>query len=244
MDIKIIHFYPDLMSLYGSYANVSILRRHLEDLGNTVAVESVDYGQPADIAGADFLYMGAGTERSQKAALKDFSRLGEAIRSAAADGTAMLFAGTAMELLGQSVTDRDGTVFPGIGLADFTSVQSGKRILGDVYGATPLYDSAVVGYMNKCAVISGVETPLLSSLSMGFGNEAAGGPEGYHQNNVFASELTGPLLVKNPLMLGAVIAAIYRRRGAELPEHIPAYPFEERGYAITAQQLRLRWEKQ
>ena len=26
MEIKILHFYPDLMSLYGSYANVSILK--------------------------------------------------------------------------------------------------------------------------------------------------------------------------------------------------------------------------
>ena len=27
MELKILHFYPDLMSLYGSYANVSILKR-------------------------------------------------------------------------------------------------------------------------------------------------------------------------------------------------------------------------
>ena len=27
MELKIIHFYPDLMSLYGSYANVAVLRR-------------------------------------------------------------------------------------------------------------------------------------------------------------------------------------------------------------------------
>ena len=67
MELKIIHFYPDLMSLYGSYANAALLRRHLEDLGNTVTVETVDCGQTADIAGADVLYMGAGTERSKKA---------------------------------------------------------------------------------------------------------------------------------------------------------------------------------
>ena len=30
MDIKILHFYPDLMSLYGSYANVAVLKRYLE----------------------------------------------------------------------------------------------------------------------------------------------------------------------------------------------------------------------
>ena len=41
MDVKIIHFYPDLMSLYGSYANVALLRRHLEDLGNAVTVDTV-----------------------------------------------------------------------------------------------------------------------------------------------------------------------------------------------------------
>ena len=29
MEIRILHFYPDLMSLYGSYANVSILKRKL-----------------------------------------------------------------------------------------------------------------------------------------------------------------------------------------------------------------------
>ena len=42
MELKILHFYPDLMSLYGSYANVSILKRTLEELGNTVTVERVD----------------------------------------------------------------------------------------------------------------------------------------------------------------------------------------------------------
>ena len=38
MELKIIHFYPDLMSLYGSYANVAVLNRRLEQMGNTVTV--------------------------------------------------------------------------------------------------------------------------------------------------------------------------------------------------------------
>ena len=44
MELKILHFYPDLMSLYGSYANVSILKRTLEEMGNPVAVEQVAPG--------------------------------------------------------------------------------------------------------------------------------------------------------------------------------------------------------
>ena len=242
MEVKIVHFYPDLMSLYGSYANVAVLRRRLEAMGCAVTVQSVRPGEEADIAGADFLFMGAGTERAERFAAGDLARFGPAVKAAAEDGCAMLFAGTAMELLGRSVTDKNGETYDGIGLAPFTTVQGDRRIVGDVYGAADLFPEAVVGFMNKCGTVRGVETPLLTGLTMGFGNEAEKGPEGFHWKNVFASELTGPLLVKNPRLLEAVTAAIFARRGIPLPEDMPTDPYAEAGYAITAEQLRLRAE--
>lgn len=54
MELKIIHFYPDLMSLYGSYANVSVLRRYLEALGCAVTVQPVVPGEGADITAPTF----------------------------------------------------------------------------------------------------------------------------------------------------------------------------------------------
>lgn len=243
MDIRIIHFYPGLMSLYGSYANVTVLRRALEAMGNTVTVETVVPGQEAGLSHADFLFMGAGTERAQKAALADFSRFGEAVKAAAENGVTMLFAGTAMELLGTSITDAGGNSYNGIGLAGFTSTQGKRRFVEDVYGQTALYPQPVVGFMNKCSILTGVETPLLTELSMGFGNETEGGPEGFHWKNVFASQLTGPILVKNPRLLDAVISAIYQHRGQLLPGALPHDRWAEDGYAITAEQLKLRCEK-
>ncbi len=240
MDFRLIHLYPDLMSLYGSYANVAVLRQYLQELGNTVTVETIRPGQEADLSGCDFLYMGAGTERSQKAALADFLRFGETVKAAAAEGTVLLFAGTAMELLGSAITDSAGTVYPAIGLADFTSAQGKKRFVGDVYGKTPLYQDAVVGFMNKCTVLTGVETPLLTSCDMGFGNACEGGPEGFFHGSVFASELTGPILVKNPRLLERVAAAVYAHQGQTLPEKLPLWPYAEEGYAITSQQLLAR----
>ena len=70
MELKIIHFYPDLMSLYGSYANVAVLKRRLEALGNSVTVESVVPGQTADLSAADFINS---TVFFSKSALKQIS---------------------------------------------------------------------------------------------------------------------------------------------------------------------------
>ena len=243
MEIRILHFYPDLMSLYGSYANVSILKRTLEAMGNSVTVERVELGGDADLTHADFVYMGAGTERAQKAALLYFSKLGDAVKAAADAGVTMLFAGNSMELLGKTITADDGTVYEGIGLGAFTSVQGKKRFVEDVYGTTDLYDGPVVGFMNKCSIIQGVETPLVTAMDMGFGNSGEKTPEGFRFRNVFASELTGPILVKNPRLLDKVAQAIYARRDQALPDRLPRWQYAEDGYAITAQQLKLRWEK-
>ncbi len=242
MELNILHFYPDLMSLYGSYANVSILKRTLEAMGNTVSVARVEPGADAGFANADFIYMGAGTERAQKAALMYFSRLREAVKAAADGGVPMLFAGNSMELLGKSITDDAGKVYDGLGLADFTSVQNKKRFVEDVYGHTDLYEDAVVGFVNRCSVITGVETPLVTSMDMGHGNKGPCGPEGYHSGSIFASQLTGPILVKNPALLKVMVQAVYRHRGEPCPE-IPVDDYMTQGWAITAEQLKARCTK-
>ena len=69
MELTILHLYPDCMSLYGEYANLLVLREHLEKAGITVRVESMLFEDTPDFAQADLIYMGAGTERTQKEAL-------------------------------------------------------------------------------------------------------------------------------------------------------------------------------
>ena len=240
MDVRIIHFYPDLMDLYGSRANVLALKRYLERLDCDVTVEAVVPGGGTDIARGDFFFMGAGTERAAQAAMADFARYGDALKAAAQDCAPMLFAGTAMDLLGRTVREADGSSYEGLGLASFTVEHGKRRIVGDVYGHTDLYPEAVVGFLNKCGVVSGIETPLLTGLDLGFGNEKEGGPEGFHWKNVFASHLTGPLLVKNPKLLETAAAALYARRGKPLPVDRPVDRWAEQAYAVTEEQLRLR----
>ena len=240
MKLKLIHLYPELMSLYGEYANLWILRRHLRDLGVEAEIQGMTFEDGKGFSGADLIYMGAGTERSQKAVLEDLRPWAAALGAAAEAGAVLLFTGSAMEVLGASVTDAGGRVWQGLGLADFTTVETDRRTPHDVLAAPVLWEEEAVGFMNKCSVTAGVTTPLFSALAMGFGNDREGGPEGYVSGNVFATHITGPVLVKNPAFTDLLVRRLFAARGWELPPERPAYPHEAAAYAVTHRELRSR----
>ena len=241
MEVTVLHLFPDFMSLYGEYANVAVLRRHLEALGVQVAVREVKCGDDPDFSGADLIYMGAGTERKQKIALEKLLPAAGELRTAVERGALLLFTGNAMETLGTSVTDAAGKVWPGLGLADLTTVETDQRSPGDVVAVSDLWDpnSPAVGFMNKCSITRGVTTPLFKELLLGFGNEAERGPEGYASGNVLGTHLTGPVLAKNPQMLRFLILRLIEQKGWERPEP-PLLPHEGEAYEITLRELKAR----
>lgn len=240
MELTIAHLYPDVMSLYGEYANIAVLRRKLEAMGVTVTVREIALEDEPDVSGADFLYMGAGTERRQKAVLGSASVCGPGLIAAVEDGAVLLFTGNAMETLGASVTDAAGRVWPGYALADFTTVETDRRDPGDAVALSDLWDAPAVGFMNKCSTTRGITAPMFRELSLGFGNEAAHGPEGYASGNVYATHLTGPVLVKNPQMLDFFVRRLFARKGWDCPEALPELPHQRPAYEITLRELEGR----
>ncbi len=237
MELTLLHLYPDSMSLYGEYANLAVLRRHLEAIGVAVTVKAVTCEDVPDFTGADLIYMGAGTESAQKAALLALVQHREALRAAVETGAVILFTGNAMETLGASVTDAKGKVWSGLALADFTTTETDKRTPEDVVAVSALWEAPAVGFMNKCSVTHGVTTPLFSSLSLGLGNESEHGPEGYVSGNVFATHITGPVLVKNPDFTDLIIRRLFAAKGWEPPEALPTLAHEREAYAVTLQEL-------
>lgn len=240
MELNILHLYPDSMDLYGEYANLAVLRRHLEAMGVAVTVTECTCEDIPDFADADLIYMGAGTERSQKAVLLGLVHHADAFKAAVDRGAVVLFTGNAMETLGASVTDAKGRAWPALGVADFTTVETDRRTPEDVIATPTLWDSPVVGFMNKCSTTSGVTTPLFSALPLGFGNDRRGGAEGYVSGNVFATHITGPVLVKNPDFLALLLRRVFQAKGWPLPEALPVFPHEREAYAVTLRELRAR----
>ena len=239
-ELILFHLYPDVMNLYGEYANIAVLRRHLEALGVTVTSKAVTCEDKPDFSGTDFIYMGAGTERGQKYVLEKLRPHADSLHAAVTAGAVLLFTGNAMELLGASVTDAAGKVWPALGLADFATVETDRRDPVDVIAHSPLLDSPAVGFMNKCSVTRGVAAPLFDRLTLGFGNDADKGAEGYVSGNVLATHLTGPVLVKNPHLTSLIIRRIFEAKGWELPTAPPVLPHEREAYEVTLSELSAR----
>lgn len=239
MELTILHLYPDCMSLYGEYANVMVLRRHLEAAGVSVTVQAALFEDAPDFEHADFIYMGAGTERMQKAALTALLPHRDALKAAIGRGAVTLFTGNAMEVLGISIIDAEGKTWRGLELADFATVETNQRAPEDVIAHTSLWESPVVGFMNKCSMTEDAP-PLFGKLSLGFGNEEEKGPEGYVSGNVFATHITGPVLAKNPDFVDFLIKRIFSVKGWELPASLPVLPYEREAYEMTLKELTAR----
>ena len=186
------------------------------------------------------IYMGAGTERGQKRAMEGLLPHRDALLAAVDRGALVLFTGNAMETLGASVTGAAGRVWPGLALADFTTVETERRVPEDVVALPALWDAPAVGFMNKCSVTRGITTPLFRELPLGFGNEADHGPEGYVSGDVLATHITGPVLVKNPDFLDLVLRRLFARKGWEAPERLPVLPHEREAYQVTLAELQAR----
>ena len=215
----------------------------LEAMGVSVTVETALFEDAPPFERADFIYMGAGTERTQKAALAALLPHKEGLRAAIDRGAVVLFTGNAMELLGGSIPGEDGRL-PALGFAGFLTEGEDRRDPGDAIAHTALWDSPVVGFMNKCSrtfmADDGDDTPLFDRLSLGMGNQREKGPEGYVSGNVFATHLTGPVLVKNPDFVDFLIRRLYEVKGWELPEALPVLPYEREAYEVTLKELTAR----
>lgn len=193
--MKIVHLFHNLMNLYGEYANVLALKRELENNGISVVVEEQSVGDKIDLADADFIYIGSGTEKNQKAALEAVRPYKNALSAALERGAVVLATGNSFEMFGSKITDKNGRDYEGLGFFDFTVTESDKRTVTDSICA--FNGGEIIGFVNKASEISGVKNPLFS-VKQGAGNSSEDvANEGVHDGNFYGTHIIGPLLIRN-----------------------------------------------
>ncbi len=198
--MKLVHLFPDLMNLYGDRGNLLILCKYLEERHIPCEICPVHPGEDLELTDVGLIYMGPGTEPARDAALGHLNKLSGALREGFGQ-VPMLFTGNAWLTLGQHIVTGDGATLDGLGLLDVEAVETWeRRYTGDAIAQGGQGEPLTVGFLNKCDVVTGGEPPLFTMV-MGEGNAPGGKEEGVWRDNLFATHLLGPVLVKNPHLL-------------------------------------------
>ncbi len=236
--MKLLHWYYDIMNLYGEYGNVRALERILQKSGENVTVERRTLGDKLTLSDYDFIYIGSGTERNQKVVLNDLRNYREQLGDAIKSGKVMLMTGNSFETLGKAITDAQGEKHEGLGLYDFTvTEQNRSRETADAVFEADFLSSPLVGFINKCSEIQGIAKPMFS-VKLGLGNEKGSRGEGMRDGNLFMTHLTGPVLISNPHFLVYLASLILGRE----PES-GYLEYEKKGYDVCVTELMKSEEK-
>ena len=223
------------MNLYGEYANVSALKRMLEKNNVSCEVEQLSVSDELKLKDYGFIYVGSGTESNQKYVMEHLKAYKEELKSYMEEGKFLLMTGNSFEILGKELKDAKGKEYEGLGLFGFTVTEQERvRNTADAVFTMEGIDDPLVGFINKCSTIYGIDTPLFQ-IKMGLGNEAKGIKEGIHYKNFYGTHLTGPVLVKNPHFLIKIAEELCEKKlNGEYLE------YEKAGYEITLRELMKR----
>lgn len=229
--IKILHLYSQALDLYGDYKNLTVLCQRIKEIGGDVTVDTVELGEPIDLTGYDMVYIGHGKARNLAAVAPHFVSYGDAIKEAIEQGMVFFVTGNARELFGQSFTTVDGRTLPGIGLFDYTAVETNKVFVSDML-AHPTYDekSVVYGFANRTAYLVGENHHPLFRVVEGFGDgETPNGVEGTLYHNFFATWSMGPALIRNPSLMQEILKRLLKEDYSE-----GDYSLEQRALDLVA----------
>ena len=241
--VRLVHLYPDLMSVYGDRGNVLALVRRAEWRGIPVEVSERSLGDRLDPDQVDLVFFGGGQDREQAVVSPDFLRQkGDAVREAVEDGAALLAVCGGYQLLGQSYTTVDGQELPGAGLFDIRSVPGPRRHIGNVLIETDLDGQrrTLVGFENHSGrTYLGRGVRPLGHVVVGAGNNGEDGTEGAVYKNAIGCYLHGSLLPKNPWLADRLLAAALSHR---LQEPVTLEPLndelEEHAHEAVAARMR------
>lgn len=243
MEVKILHLYSKLMNIYGEYANVLVLKKHLEDQGFDVTVTKSESVKDVNFDDFDMFYIGSGTEKNQKQALADLLTKKKEIIEFYNKNKIALLTGNAFEMLGKTITDAQNNVFEGLSIADFTTVeQSNTRYTSDAVAKCRFLACDIVGFINKSSTINGI-SDYINEIKLGYGNDNNSKGEGIRIKNFFGTHLIGPVLVKNPQLMKYFIILIGESMDSNFKYAEVDYPYENSAYKVTLEKLTQRIEQ-
>lgn len=224
------------MNLYGERGNVLMLKKCFEQSGLDVICDCKEASDSLNIADYDIVYIGCGTESASYKALECLKPYRRQLDEFIENNKLLIATGNSFELFGDYINDDKYGNFEGLKLFEYgVSRTHKKRFLGDAVFSCMQDENKIIGFINKCSKISGVSSPLFN-VEMGLGNDNLKSTEGFTYKNVFATNLIGPVLVRNPFFCQFVLNVAYKNIGFE-PTSTPDMSNQIKAYNVALSEL-------
>lgn len=181
--IKILHLYYDLLNLYGDNGNIKALCLLFDSLKIKYQVDKLSILDDFNPMEYSFIYIGSGTEKNQKLALNHLLKYKESIYEYINKSKVMLITGNSIELFGKSIDE-----YEALNLFDYTSSSVDYRIAKEVYIKSNVTLENIVGFINQNSISNINDNHIFDN-------------EGYRFKNFYATNILGPILVRNPHLL-------------------------------------------
>lgn len=203
--------FPEICNLYGELFNIELIKKSCPDAEIT---ETNLNDEPLFASETpDLIYMGTMSEKSQEMVIEKLSPYKDRISQLIASDAHFLITGNALEIFGEKIEDKDGTIVAGLGMFPFTTKRDMMNRFNSLYlgefSVRPDSDSPdsdelmkMVGFKSQFTHSywkENAETlaPLFETLrGPGLNPDIKG--EGIRVNNFMATYVIGPLLVLNP----------------------------------------------
>jgi CobQ-like glutamine amidotransferase family enzyme len=239
------HLFPDYLNIYADRGNIAVFARRAAWRGHELEVRSLGGGDQIHAGEHDLFYIGGGQDREQELIAPALAGHGEALRTAVAEGAALLAVCGGYQLLGRSYRDQSGAELPGVGLFPLHTVAGERRMIGDVLLECELEPGerrTLAGFENHAGrtdLDEGAEP--LGRVLAGFGNDGASGYEGCRTGRAIGTYLHGPLLPRNPWLADWLLAQAIAFRTGEAPSFGPiSDDLEAQAHEVSAARARAR----
>lgn len=222
--IKIVNLLPELLGTYGDQGNVATLSWRLSERGiaNEIVSASAHQSIPTD---GDFYFLGGGEDDAQVAAV-EILRKENALEKALNNGAHLFAVCAGFQLLGNQFPASGGRNIEGLGILPIITEAANPRSVGELLLDSTIGIDKLTGFENH-----GGQTRFLEKLQplgivkRGIGNHVNEASDGAVTENIIATYMHGPALVRNPKLADFFLQ---RKLGTltEIPESVD-YVFTE-----------------
>lgn len=183
--MKIAYLYYDFLNLYGESGNIKIIENVLKYNKIKHEVLYLSLNDELEFDEYDLVYIASGTESNQKIALQHLLKYKKDIKKYIENNKFILVTGNSVDMFGKKILDEKE--YEGLNILDY-EVRQEKRKMEEVYLSSSFLKNNIIGFINNNSYVSDIKYPLFEH-------------EGIKYNNLYATYVLGPILVRNPEFL-------------------------------------------